>query len=79
MMTNSNVYASRLLDNSLFNSDIIHTLLLEYSACNHMLTGTIDGEIISHIHISQEDVTGNLGIVASLSSAIVYSAEFNWI
>ena len=79
MMINSNVYASRLLDSNMFSSDTIHTLFLEYSADNHILTGLIDGERISRIHISQEDITGNLGIIASLASAVIYSAEFNWI
>ena len=74
-----NVYASRLLDDSVFHSDTLHTLLIEYVADNHVLTGVIDGEIISHIHISKEDMTGNLGIIASLASAVIYSADFNWI
>lgn len=77
MMVESNVYASRLLPSDKISSSAVNTLILEYDCQADLLTGYINGEIISKVTVTHENMVGNLGIIASLSDAVIYSAEFS--
>lgn len=79
MMINSNVYASRLLSDSFNQDSAVHTLLIQYNSNTHVLIGMINGETVSHIPINIEDISGNLGIIASKAEATIFSAEFIWL